>query len=104
MTPMMIYVTASAPEEAARIGRALVESRLAACANVFPAMTSIYWWQDELQEDREVALILKTRQDLVDDVIAKIKEVHSYDCPCVVALPIKAGNPDFLDWIAAETR
>ena len=104
MTPTFIYVTASAPEEAARIGRALVESRLAACANVFPAMTSIYRWQGEVQEDSEVALVLKTRHGLVDEVVAKVNELHGYDCPCVVALPITSGNPDFLEWIVAETK
>ncbi|MDP6787626.1 MAG: divalent-cation tolerance protein CutA [Rhodospirillales bacterium] len=103
MTPTMIYVTTSAPEEAARIGRVLVDSRLAACANVFPAMTSIYRWQGEVQDDSEVALIVKTRHGLIDDVVAKVKELHSYDCPCVVALPITAGNPEFLAWIVAET-
>jgi len=102
MTPTLIYVTASAPDEAARIGRVLVESRLAACASVFPAMTSIYRWQGEVREDSEVALVVKTRHGLIDDVVAKVNELHSYDCPCVVALPITAGNPEFLDWIVAE--
>ena len=104
MTPTLIYVTASSPEEAARIGRTLVESRLAACANVFPAMTSIYRWQGEVHDDSEIALIVKTRRGLVDDVVAKVNELHGYDCPCVVALPITAGNPDFLQWIVAETK
>ena len=83
----MIYVTASAPEEAARIGRALVQSRLVACANVFPAMTSIYRWRGEVREDTEVALVMKTRHGLIDAVVAKVNEMHVYDCPCVVALP-----------------
>jgi periplasmic divalent cation tolerance protein len=104
MKPTMIYVTASTPEEASRIGRILVESRLAACANIFPAVTSIYRWQGKVQDDSEVALVVKTRHGLIDDVVAKIKELHSYDCPCVVALPITAGNPEFLDWIVAETH
>jgi periplasmic divalent cation tolerance protein len=104
MTPTFIYVTASSSDEAARIGRALVESRLAACANAFPAMTSIYRWQGKVQEDSEAALIVKTRRGLVDDIVAKVNELHSYDCPCVVALPITAGNPDFLEWIVAQTK
>ena len=103
MTPTMIYVTAGSSEEATRIGRTLVEERIAACANVFPAMMSIYRWQDGVQEDREVALILKTRRGRVADLIARVKALHSYECPCVVALPITEGNQEFLDWIVAET-
>ncbi len=104
MTLATIYITAASQEEALAIGRALVEARLAACANVFPGVTSIYWWEGSRQEDSEVVLILKTRQDLVDEVVAKVKELHSYECPCVVAFAIAGGNKDFLDWIARETK
>jgi periplasmic divalent cation tolerance protein len=104
MTSTMIYVTTSSREEALRIGRAVVADRLAACANVLPGITSVYRWQGEVQEEGETALILKTRSDLVERLTARVKELHSYDCPCVVALPIAGGNPDFLQWIAEETR
>ena len=100
----MIYVTAESKDEALRIGRSLVEARLAACANILPPMTSVYRWEGAVQEDSEVALILKTRQELVESLTERIKELHSYDCPCVVALPIIGGNPDFLQWIDSETR
>jgi periplasmic divalent cation tolerance protein len=100
----MIYVTTSSREEALRIGRVVVADRLAACANVLPGITSVYKWQGEVREDVETALILKTRSDLVERLTARVKELHSYDCPCVVALPITDGNPDFLQWIAEETR
>lgn len=104
MTLTMIYVTAGSREEALRIGRAVVEDRLAACANVLPGITSMYWWEGTVHEEDETALVLKTRQDLVDRVIAKVKELHGYDCPCVVALPITGGNGEYLDWISRETR
>ncbi len=104
MTQKLIYITTGSAEEAKRIGRALVEERLAACANVLGAVTSYYWWQGALQEDGEAALIAKTRADLVDRLVERVKALHSYDCPCVVAVPIEAGNPAFLDWIEAETR
>lgn len=100
----MIYVTASNRDEALSLARILVEERLAACANVLGPITSIYWWDGKLNEEPEVALIAKTRADLVDAVILRVKQAHSYDCPCVVALPIQSGNPAFLDWIATETR
>lgn len=103
MIPVLIYVTASGEEEAKKIGRALVESRLAACANVIPAITSIYHWQGKVEEGQEASLLLKTTDDKVPAVIAKVREIHSYTCPCVVALPIMGGNPDFLAWIATET-
>ena len=67
-------------------------------------MRSFYRWQDEIQDDREVVVIAKTRESLVGALVAKVKELHSDDCPCVVALPIHAGNSAFLDWITAETE
>jgi len=104
MTQVLVYVTAASRDEALRIGRLVVESRLAACANVLPAATtSIYWWQGKLEQASEVSLLLKTKATLVDKLVAKVKENHSYECPCVVAVPIAGGNRQFLDWIDAET-
>ena len=97
------YVTAGSRDEALTIGRTVVEERLAACANVLDGMTSLYWWQGALEQAGEAVLILKTRAELVGRLTARIKELHSYECPCVVALPIAAGNPDYLRWIAGET-
>ncbi len=99
----LVYVTAADTEQALALGRALVEARLAACANVLPGMTSIYRWEGEIRQDAEAVVVAKTRSDLVDAVIAKVLELHTYSCPCVVALPIVAGNPAFLEWIGAET-
>ena len=103
MTQSLIYVTASSRDEAVKIGCQVVENRLAACANVLAGTASIYWWEGAVTEEEEVSLILKTRTDLVDRVVEKVKEIHSYDCPCVVSLPITGGNQGFLDWIDAET-
>ena len=100
----LCYVTAGSRDEALAIGRTVVEERLAACANVLDGMTSLYWWRGVLEQAGEAALILKTRAELVERLAARIKELHSYECPCVVALPIAAGNPDYLAWIAAETE
>lgn len=103
MQAMWVYVTASSRQEALSIGRAVVGERLAACANVLDGMTSIYWWERSLQEEGEASLILKTRSDLIDRLTARIRELHSYACPCVVAMPISAGNPAYLDWIIQDT-
>ena len=103
MAAHFCYVTTPSRDEALTIGRTVVQERLAACANVLDGMTSIYWWQGALEQAGEAVLVLKTRADLVERLTARIRELHSYECPCVVALPIAAGNPEYLDWIAAET-
>jgi periplasmic divalent cation tolerance protein len=100
----LLYITSAKVEEARRIGKVLVEGRLAACANIVPGLESIYRWQGAIVEDREILLILKTRAELVDAAIAKVKELHSYTCPCIVALPILAGNPAYLEWLGQETE
>ena len=104
MTTSLCYVTAGSRAEALTIARTVVEERLAASANVLDGATSFYLWQGALEQAGEAVLILKTRTELVERLTARILELHSYECPCVVALPIVAGNPQYLDWIAAETR
>lgn len=100
---VFVYVTTATIEQARAIGRRLVEDRLAACANVLPGMESIYRWQGAIETAQESVLILKTRAALVDQLAARVRQLHTYDCPCVVALPILAGNPAYLRWIEAET-
>ena len=99
----LIYVTAPSHDEALRLARVAVEERLAACANVLGPITSVYWWEGKVNQDGEVALLLKTRAALVEALTARLRELHPYECPCVVALAIDGGNPAFLSWIAAET-
>lgn len=103
MSHSLIYVTAPDRQAALKIARVLVEERLIACANVLDGATSLYWWEGRVQEEQEAVLIAKTGSDAVAAVIDKVKEIHDYSCPCVVAVPIAAGNPAFLDWISAET-
>ncbi len=99
----LLYVTTAKLDEAWRIGETIVTERLAACANVLPAMQSCYWWEGKLERANECVLILKTRQALVERAVARVKELHSYTVPCIVALPAVGGNADFLAWIARET-
>lgn len=99
----LVYVTAPSHEEAMRLAHLAVGERLAACANVLGPITSVYWWDGKVNQEPEIALVLKTRAQLVDALTARITAVHPYECPCVVALPITGGNPAFLSWIAAET-
>ncbi|MYJ71825.1 MAG: divalent-cation tolerance protein CutA [Rhodospirillaceae bacterium] len=103
MSATLVYMTAGSVEEARSIGASLVERRLAACVNILPGMLSQYRWEGSIQTDEEVVLIAKTRSDLVASLTGHVQEIHSYDCPCVVALPIDGGNPAFLQWIEEET-
>jgi periplasmic divalent cation tolerance protein len=103
MTAMFVYVTAASEDEALRLARAAVGERLAACANIIPGMRSLYWWQGKIDEGRETVLVLKTEARHVAKLTRRVKALHSYSVPCVVALPIKGGNRTFLDWIKAET-
>ncbi len=101
--PVILYITVPNREEGISIGRALVDENLAACANVIDGLTSIFRWEGAVQEDGEALLIAKTERELVDAASDLVKMEHSYDCPCVVAIPIVGGNQQFIDWIAAET-
>jgi periplasmic divalent cation tolerance protein len=103
MVACCCFVTVASRDEALAIGRMVVEERLAAAANVIAGAASIYWWQGALEQAHEAVLILKTRAELVEPLIARIKDLHSYQCPGVIALPIAAGNQDYLDWIDRET-
>ena len=103
MKTTLIYITTRTMDEARAIGKELVSKRLAACANIIDNMNSLYWWKGEIQEDREVILIAKTVESLVCELIDTVKSLHSYECPCIVSLPIVDGNPAFLAWIAQET-
>jgi len=104
MNVALVYVTTADEDEARRIGRELVESRLAACANIIDGMKSIYWWDGAVQDDSEAVLIAKTKEALVPELIEKVTLLHSYDCPCIVSLPILDGSAEFLKWIADETK
>ncbi|QBG46157.1 divalent-cation tolerance protein CutA [Verrucomicrobia bacterium S94] len=100
----MVYVTAGDDAEAKRIARAVVQERLAACANILGGIQSVYSWRGDICEDHEVALILKTSGECKNELISRIREIHSYETPCIVFLPISDGHPAFLDWIDGETR
>jgi periplasmic divalent cation tolerance protein len=99
-----VYMTAGSREEARRIGRTLVEERLAACVNIIDGMNSMYWWQGAVQDEQETVLIAKTRAELLERLTERVRALHSYSCPCVVALPIEGGNPAYLQWLADETE
>ena len=98
-----LYMTAGSVEEAKSIGQILVGKNLAACVNLLENMTSIYKWEEKLEESQEVIMIAKTRKTLMPKLIEIVNSIHSYDCPCVLELPVQSGNPDFLSWIESQT-
>ena len=102
MQTFFIYMTAKDKAEARDIGRHLVQTRLAACVNIFDHMNSMYIWQGEFQDDQEAVMVAKTAEDKVPELIAAVKARHSYECPCIVALPISDGHLDFLKWIVDQ--
>ncbi|MBL6933884.1 MAG: divalent-cation tolerance protein CutA [Alphaproteobacteria bacterium] len=98
-----IYITAGSQAEARKIATTLVEERLAGCANIIPGMRSIYRWEGKIEEAEETVLIAKTVKDRVPALIARVRELHSYDCPCVVSLVVEDGNLEYLGWLDAQT-
>lgn len=102
MACLAVYITIPSTAEARQIARVLVEERLAACVNLLPPSQSIYHWGEAIETASEHTLIAKTRADRFDDLLARVRELHKHDVPCVVALPVVAGNPRYLEWIAAE--
>jgi len=103
MSHSLIYITCASEAEAEQIARTLVEERLAAGVNLLPGVRSVYRWQGKVESAAEVVLIAQTRTDLVEQLTARVAGLHSYETPCVVAIPITSGNPAFLRWIEEET-
>ena len=99
----IVYITAGDMEEARKIGKKLVEERLVACVNLFP-ITSIFRWQGSIDEANEVAIVAKTKAGKVKDIEKRVKELHSYDVPCVVSFKMDEGSKDYLDWIGESVE
>ena len=99
MEKLIVFVTAPNGEEAAKIGRALVEERLAACANIIPSVRSIYRWKGEVCDDSECLLVIKTLWDRFGELERRVKELHSYEVPEIIALRVVNGSQEYLDWV-----
>ncbi len=99
---LVVLVTAPDTDTAVQLGRALVEDRLAACANILPGVRSIYRWDDAVQDDAEVLLVIKTTAAAQSQLTARVLELHPYDTPEVIALPIVAGADTYLSWLRSQ--
>tara|TARA_B100000029_G_scaffold497721_1_gene565614 strand:+ start:721 stop:1050 length:330 start_codon:yes stop_codon:yes gene_type:complete len=100
----VIFVTCSGTEEAQKIGRHLVETRVAACVNVIPQVQSIYRWEGAVQDDAESLLICKTRKDRVEAFMREVQSIHSYDVPELVCVEADAVEEQYASWLMQETR
>jgi periplasmic divalent cation tolerance protein len=100
----VVLMTAPDRATAETLGEALVRERLAACANVLPGVTSVFWWEGEVQRAEEALVVLKTPSERVDALVARARELHPYDVPELLALPVDAGLPAYLEWVGREAR
>ncbi len=100
----VVLCTIDSAEKGRQVARILVTERLAACAGILPPMISIYRWKDELHEDPESQLIIKTASDKVEALVGRLREVHPYEVPEILVLPVSGGLGPYLEWVRAETR
>ena len=101
---IVVFVTAGDMDTAERIGKTLVEEHLAACVNVVPGIRSFYRWEGAVADDSEFLLIIKTQSSRFEALKARVLDLHAYDLPEIVGLPIEMGHEAYLDWIRKETR
>jgi len=99
MSYLIVFVTASSREEAVKIVRTLLEERLIACGNIVDSVSSFFWWKGEIEEEKEVLVIMKSNEKLFKKLSKRVTELHSYDVPEILALPIVDGSPSYLDWL-----
>ena len=101
---IVVLVTASSKEEANKIAQGLLQDKLAACVNILAGLESRFWWQGKIDSAQEVLLVIKTRKTLFNKLAKKVKSLHSYTVPEIIALPIISGNKAYLDWINDCTK
>ena len=101
---VFVYTTWPTAVEAEAAGRQLVERRLAACVNILPQMTSIYSWQGAVERGEEAVMIIKTRASLAPEVSEAVKDLHSYETPAILVMPLESVEKSYLGWLLAETR
>lgn len=103
MDEIVVFITVSSEDEAAKIAKALVENKLAGCVNIIKNIRSIYSWQGKIEDEPEVLMIAKTQKHLFDSLMKKVKELHSYTVPEIIALPIVEGSEEYLKWLREVT-
>jgi periplasmic divalent cation tolerance protein len=99
MSYFVVIVTASNKEEAVTIVRSLLKERLIACANIVGPVSSLFWWQERIDEENEFLVFMKSHKSLFKRISKRVTEIHSYDVPEIIALPVIEGSPPYLDWL-----
>lgn len=100
---IVVYITAPNEDEAARMAKELVEARLAGCVNIIRNIRSIYSWQGRIEDEPEVLMVVKTQKSLFEELSKKVRELHSYSVPEIIALPIVEGSQDYIRWLKEVT-
>lgn len=103
MDELVVFITASNQDEAMKIAKELIENKLAGCVNIIKDIRSIYRWEGKIQDDSEALMIAKTQKYIFDSLVEKVKELHSYTVPEIIAIPIIAGSEDYLKWLKDVT-
>lgn len=101
---IVVFVTASGKKEAGNIAGRLIKDKLAACVNIVEQASSLFWWEGKVDRAKEALLIIKTRKALFNRLVKKVKSLHSYDTPEIIALPVIAGDKKYLEWLDESTR
>ncbi|MBI5026610.1 MAG: divalent-cation tolerance protein CutA [Nitrospirae bacterium] len=104
MDEIVVFITAGSEEEAAKIARGLVDAHLAGCVNIVRNIRSIYRWQGKIEDEAEVLMVVKTQRHLFASLSKKVKELHSYTVPEIIAMPIVEGSEDYLKWLMEVTQ
>ncbi len=95
----VVFATTKDQAQAKRIAEQLVNERLVACANIVPNVGSVYWWKEKIERADEALLLMKTSSEKLDRLISRVKVLHSYEVPEILALPIERGSPEYLKWL-----
>lgn len=103
MNEIVVFITASDEDAAVKIARSLVEAKLAGCVNIIKNIRSVYRWEETVEDEPEVLMVAKTKKALFDELMKKVKELHSYTVPEIIALPIVEGSEDYLQWLRDVT-
>ncbi len=101
MPYLIVIMTAPNKEEAEKIVRTVLEERLIACGNILDSVSSLFWWQGKIEEEKEVLVLMKSHENLFKKLSKRVTELHSYDVPEILALPIVEGSQSYLDWMKA---
>ena len=104
MSYVVVFMTTSNKEEAVKIVRILLKERLIACANILDPVSSLFWWQGKIDEEKEFLVFMKSRKNLFERLSERVMEIHSYEVPEIIALPIIEGSPPYLDWLKASLQ